>query len=105
MQSDSVKNECTDRILALISENAQRNINAHIADLSAAAANGSAMTPAQVTDCETAAAIHAWIGRPTGMLGASDALIADNDQQWWLDGKWPVWDATNAGWTTFVAQF
>lgn len=102
MQSDSTKNECAYRIFEQVSDNAQKNINAYVADLAAAAANGTAMTPAQVSDCQTAAAIHAWIGRPNGMLGACDTLIANVDMQWYLDGKWPVW---NSAWTSFVARF
>lgn len=102
MQSDSTKGECEYRIYQHISANAQRNVNAYVANLCAAAANGTAMSPAQVTDCQTAAAISAWIGRPGGMLAACDNLIAAVDIQWYLDGKWPAW---NSAWDAFVARF
>lgn len=105
MQSDSAKGECSYRIFKEVSDNAQKNINAYVAGLAAAAANGTPMTPAQVNDCAMAAAIHAWIGRPSGMLAACDTLIANHDMQWYLTGKWPVWDPSSAGWSTFVARF
>jgi hypothetical protein len=105
MQSDSTKNECNYRITQKVNTAAQMNMNAYVGDLAAAAANGTAMTPAQVADCQMATAINNWIGRPNGMLAASDTLIRNNDQQWYLDGKWPVWDPTTAGWSTFVQRF
>lgn len=108
MQADSTKWDCQYRIFAKISDNAQKNINGYISDLSAAAANGTPMSTAQKADCTMAAAIHAWIGAGSvrgGMLAAADALIAANDIQWYLDGKWPVWDPSNQGWSAFVARF
>src|ERR1700757_345248 len=62
MQADSAKFDCNYRILQKVSDNAQKNINGYISDLSAAAANGTAMTAAQKTDCSLASAIHSWIG-------------------------------------------
>jgi hypothetical protein len=109
MQNDSTKYDCQYRILQKISANAQRNMEGYIADLAAAAANGTAMSTAQKADCTLAAAIHAWIGTGGatrgGMLAASDALIAAVDMQWYLDGKWPTWDPSSQGWSTFVARF
>ena len=102
MQADSTKGECEYRIYKEVSANAQRNINAYVAGLAAAAANGTAMSPAQISDCATAAAIAAWIGRPSGMLGACDTLIANGDMQWYLTGKWPAW---NSAWNPFVLRF
>jgi hypothetical protein len=101
MLSDTVKNECQYRILNQISLQAQASINGYVADIGMNA-NPS---PAQINDAAMAAAIHDWINRPNGMLAASDTLITNNDQQWYLDGKWPVWDPGNTGWTAFVARF
>jgi thioesterase domain-containing protein len=106
MQSDSAKGECEYRIFKEVSANAQRNINAYVAGLAANAANtDTAMTAGQIADCNMAAAIAAWIGRPSGMLAACDTLIAAHDMQWYLSGKWPAWDPSAAGWSTFVARF
>lgn len=106
MQNDSAKYDCQYRIFQHVSANAQRNITGYIADLSAAAANGTVMNAGQIADCNTAKAIHAWIGTGGstrgGMLAALDALIATTDMQWYLDGKWPAWNST---WDTFVARF
>jgi len=109
MQADSVRFDCNYRIIQHVSESAQRNINGYIADLAAAAANGTAMTAPQKADVAMALAIHNWIGTGAatrgGMLAASDTLISAVDMQWYLDGKWPTWDPTSAGWTTFVNRF
>jgi hypothetical protein len=103
--SASTIDECGRRIVAKVSAEAQRNINAYIAGLQQTLITGGTLTPAQTTDIATTTAIFQWIGRPNGMQGASDALIAAGDNQWWLDGKWPPWDPTSAGWDAFVARF
>jgi hypothetical protein len=108
MQSDSTKNECQYRIAKKVPTQTQAVINGYIADLAAAAANGTVMTAPQIADCATAKAIHAWFGGGTtrgGMLAAQDTLIAANDMQWYLDGKWPTWDPSSQGWSAFVARF
>jgi hypothetical protein len=103
--SVSTKDECGRRILAEVDADQQRNINAYISGLQQTLITGGTLTPAQTTDIATATAIFQWIGRPNGMQGTSDALIAAADTQWWLDGKWPPWDPTSAGWSAFVARF
>jgi hypothetical protein len=111
MQADSAKYDCWYRILQKVSDNAQKNINAYIADMAANyASTGTALTAPQKADLALAVAIHQWIGRTTGagaagMLQACDGLVAAADMQWYLDGKWPTWDPTSAGWSAFVARF
>jgi hypothetical protein len=102
MQADSVKLECQRRIKAKMSDNAQRNINAYMSDLEGKSVLGTPLTSGEQADLQTALAIHGWVNRPSGMLGASDSLVASNDPQWWLDSKWPAW---NSAWDTFVSRF
>jgi hypothetical protein len=101
----STKDECGRRIVAKVTADEQRNINAYISGLQQTQITGGTLTAAQQTDITTATAIFQWIGRPNGMQGTSDALIAAGDMEWWLDGKWPPWDPTSAGWDAFVARF
>jgi hypothetical protein len=102
MLSDSVKAEANYRINNQISNNAQTNMNGYVSNLNSVALGGTQLTPAQQTDLQTAAQVNQWIGRPSGMLGTADALIAANDTQYFLDGKWPPW---NSAWNSFVARF
>jgi hypothetical protein len=102
MLADSVKSEANYRINQKISNNGQANMNGYVSNLNSLALGGTALTPAQQTDLQTATQINGWIGRPSGMLGTADALIAANDQQYYLDGKWPPW---NTAWNSFVARF
>jgi hypothetical protein len=101
----SVKLECRRRITIKVSDQAQRNITTHINDIQMARmaqAPARLPTPAEQADMDTAAAIWDWIGRPTGMQAASDALIAATDDEFYEDTKWPAW---NSGWDAFVARF
>lgn len=101
----SVKLECRLRILAKISEQAQRNVTTRINDIQMARmtqAPARPPTPEEQADMDTAAAIWDWIGRPNGMQQTSDDLIAANDQEWYSDVKWPAW---NSAWDTFVDRF
>lgn len=102
VMSASTKDECGRRIVAKINAEQQRNINAYFSGLQQTLITGGTLTPAQTTDIATATSIFQWIGRPDGMQGTSDALIAASDNEWWLDGKWPPW---NSAWDTFVARF
>lgn len=102
MLSDSVKSEANYRINQHISNNAQSNMNGYVSNLNSLALGGTALSPSQQTDLQMAAQINAWIGRPSGMLGTADNLIAANDTQYYLDGKWPAW---NTAWNSFVARF
>jgi hypothetical protein len=102
MQADSTKLECQRRIKKQMSDNTQRNINAYMSDLEGKVALGQTLTAAEQSDLQTSLSIHGWINRPAGMLGACDSLIAANDQQWWLDGKWPAW---NSAWNSFTSRF
>ena len=102
MQAQSTKQECKRRILVHISEQAQRNLTAHISDLQTKLIATPPLSPAEQSDLDTAAAIWAWIGRPNGMQAASDAMIAANDLEWYQDVKWPPW---NSAWDAFVARF
>jgi hypothetical protein len=100
--SASTKDECFRRIVAKVDEAQQRNINAYVSGLQQGVITGGTFTPAQTDDIATATAVFQWIGRPNGMQGASDSLIAAGDTEWWLDGKWPPW---NTAWDAFVARF
>ena len=105
MEAASVKAECRYRILRAVSEQSQRNITTYISEIQSKAImsiGATPPTPAEQTDLTTAKAIWDWIGRPSGMQAAADALIAANDMEWWLDGKWPAW---NPAWDAFVARF
>jgi hypothetical protein len=102
IQSDSVKNEAQYRILQKINAQAQASISGYAADLANIVALGGTLTPEQEADIGLVQGIHGWITRPSGMMAASDSLIAANDQQWWLDGKWPAWDSS---WDALVARF
>jgi hypothetical protein len=102
MQSDSVKASCQFRIEDKISGSAQRNINSYIAELQTKQIGGGTLTPAEQADVDTSSAIWAWIGRPNGMQGAADNMIAANDLEWYQDVKWPPWNST---WDQFVARF
>jgi hypothetical protein len=105
MQADSAKLECRYRILKHVGEQAQRNISAHINTIQTdrmMQAPARPATPQEQADIDTANAIFAWIGRPDGMQGACDALIAAKDMEWYLDVKWPPW---NSSWDAFVARF
>jgi hypothetical protein len=102
MQSDSVKVSCQFRIEREISGAAQRNINSYIAELQTKQIGGGTLTAAEQADVDTSSAIWAWIGRPNGMQGAADSLIAANDLEWYQDVKWPPWNST---WDQFVDRF
>ena len=102
MLPDSVNNECSYRILQKVSNTAQANINGYCNNLNSIAIGGTALTPSQQVDLQTSAAINQWIGRPNGMQATADHLIATNDTQFFLDGKWPPW---NSAWDSFVARF
>lgn len=105
MQADSVKLECRRRIVIKVSEQAQRNITTHITQIQSKAImsiGGTPPTPEEQADIDTADAIWAWIGRPDGMQGAADAMIASNDLEFYQDVKWPPW---NSAWDAFVARF
>lgn len=102
MQNDSVRAECQFRIYRQIGPQVQQNIVAHTNSLQQKQLNGQTLTTAEQSDLTYAFQIFQWIGRPTGMQGASDSLIAANDTEWWLDGKWPPW---NSVWDAFVARF
>jgi hypothetical protein len=105
MQADSVKLECRRRITLKVSEQAQRNITTHINDIQMARmtqAPARVPTPAEQADMDAAAAIWNWIGRPSGMQAASDAMITANDLEWYQDVKWPPW---NGAWDSFVVRF
>ena len=105
IQADSVKLECRRRITTKISEQSQRNLTTYITDIQNRAImsiGGTPPTPAEQSDIATAHAIWAWIGRPSGMQAASDAMIAAFDLEWYQDVKWPPW---NSAWDAFVARF
>lgn len=105
MQAASVKLECRRRIIKKVSEQAQRNITTHINDIQMARmtqAPARVPTPQEQADMDSAAAVWDWIGRPNGMQGASDTLIAANDLDFYQDVKWPPW---NSAWDAFVARF
>jgi hypothetical protein len=90
MLEASCKWECKRRILQKISEAAQRNLLAHVVQIQL---YGDSATSQQKADAQTASAIWRWIGRPDGMEGAVDRMVGADDREWYLDVKWPAWDA------------
>lgn len=105
MQAISVKLECRRRIVLKVSDQAQRNMTTYITQIQSQAImsiGATPPTPEEQSDIDTADAIWAWIGRPDGMQGACDAMIAANDLEWYQDVKWPPW---NSAWDAFVARF
>ena len=86
----SIKGECKERIIRKVSIAAQTNLHSYVAMTLAA---GGTPSGQQSVDLKTAQAIWDWIWRPDGMQGAADKLIANDDREWWHDGKWPAWDA------------
>lgn len=102
MQSQSVKLECSYRITRKVNDTAQRNMTAYATGLQQKEIGGGTLTGAEQADMQTYFAIFNWIGRPDGMQGAADALIAAGDMEWWSDVKWPPW---NSAWDAFVARF
>jgi hypothetical protein len=106
MQADSCKLECRRRINVNVSDQAQRNMSAHLNNITTArmtTAPARPTTPEEQADIDTINAIFAWINRPApGMLATSDALVAANDLEWYSDVKWPPWDTA---WDAFVKRF
>ena len=105
IETDSIKLECRRRITVHASDQAQRNMNAHINQIQLNRMTQSPArppTPAEQADQDTYTAIMNWIQRPNGMQATCDALIAAHDHEFFQDVKWPPW---NSAWDTFVARF
>jgi hypothetical protein len=102
VRSDSTKWEAGRRIEEKVSPESQSNMQAYNAGLAQKQINGQTLTPGELQDQSYFYAIFNWIGRPNGMLAASDAMIASGENQWWLDVKWPPW---NTAWNVYVARF
>jgi hypothetical protein len=94
----SIKGECKERIIKKVTIAAQANLHSYVAMALVADSTPSGQ---QSVDLKTAQAIWDWIGRPDGMQGAADKLIANNDREWWHDAKWPAW---NDDWDQMVKR-
>jgi hypothetical protein len=102
VRAASIKAECGRRVAEKLSDATQKNLTAYGASLAAVPAIGGTLTQAQKDDIATLQAIFAWVGRPGGMQGKSDALIAAQENEWNEDAKWPAW---NSAWDALVARF
>jgi hypothetical protein len=100
VRAASCKDECFRRIIARVTETGQRNLTAYGVLLATLSIAGTIATE-QAADLAKLTAVYAWIGRPNGMQGACDAIIAAGGD-WSDDAPWPEW---NPAWNDLVARF